>query len=69
MLLSHTTVIITPFHIGLIKLLSHTPYRNYHWGINGGSVIFFLIIKMLTVIFKEKKKKKEEKAQIIVPLI
>jgi hypothetical protein len=29
------------FHISLIKLLSHIPYRNYYWGINGVSVIFF----------------------------
>jgi hypothetical protein len=29
------------FHTSLIMILSHAPYRNYYWGINGVSLIFF----------------------------
>jgi len=32
-------------------LLSHTPYRNYYWGINEVSIIFIFIIKLNNIFF------------------
>ena len=40
------------FYIGLIKLLSHTPYRKYYWGIYGGFHYIIFFIKLNNFFFQ-----------------